>query len=217
MGAGVLQIPDDTSHRRLAIAVLVAAALHGLGIGLWGPHGPPARPGTTAPIRVTIERHAERPAAQPPPPSPATAEPRPSHPLPASPREPRTNTGRTPVSPPRQTAVAPAPDVDVATLLQSVPRVERDRNAEFPLAPREHPIFQPEDLLAPEPDPGLIPDSAWIRSRVTGNTRYASLDGRGVWIKRFDNGEMQVCEKPYENPFIFWDDSLPFACDRPSK
>lgn len=200
--------PGQRDVTRLAGFVLLAMALHAL--ALWHAKLPPA---TTTPreeprpLSVTLRERAPT-APEPAPLLPVDTTRIPDRkPQPAEP-------SRTDAAPLVPAESAPSPDIDPARLLRRMTPPDGQEAPGFRQAPEPHDVFRQQSLVRPGPDAAAWTKGIWKRSGVTRETRYRGNDGRQVLVRRFDNGDIQVCDRAPDDLFSQWDDELPYVCER---
>lgn len=193
----------------------MAFALHGAALWLLeGPDVSPQGPSRIPGLRVAVEAPStaasadEEPGKVVPPPD-------------LQPRESRERDRASPGDRGRPPAVAEkdadgdaVPDVDPHELLRDLAPADETPATGFGRHPETHPVFQPQRLVRAEEPPAPWSRGIWRRSAVDEQTRFKTTDGRNVWIRRYDNGDIQVCERAPDDLLGQWDDHLPFVCER---
>lgn len=106
------------------------------------------------------------------------------------------------------------PTVNPFELLRNLAPAAKAPTARFRRQPATHPVFKPQRLVRAGEPPASWSRGIWRRSAVDDETRFKTRDGRSVWIRRYDNGDIQVCERARDDPMDQWDDHLPFVCER---
>lgn len=212
LACDVLRITDP-SNRPLAYFLLVAFGMHGAAI--WLVKAPPLR--TEAPPRVLDFRVVLNvpPAAIPTDEQPEKV----TLPPDIRPRERRDAPSPEQVAP--RPAIADPPEraddrpaVAPDQLLRDFEPADPAPNPRFGGRPETHSLFKPQRLVRPPEPPAPWSRGIWRRAAVADEERFNVIDGRSVWIRRYDNGDVQVCERPYDSLLNQWDDHLPFLCER---
>lgn len=203
--------PGQRDIPRVAGFVLLAMALHAL--ALWFVRLPPA--GTTDreashPLRITIRaQSAAEPEDEPIPPVDSTG---------TRDRKPEpTATPAPPVPPEASGAPAesmPYPDIDPARLLRRMTPLNQEARPRFGVAPKPHEVFREQSVVPSGREAAEWTRGIWKRSSVSRETRFRTTEGRQVLVRRFDNGDIQVCDRAPDDIFSQWDDELPFVCER---
>lgn len=198
---------------RLGWFVLAAALLHGS--VLWWLRWPqvPVVEEQSRRLSITLESRTPAPAA--PEPAIRTANPRPARQAVPRDRAPEpTQARRTERLP--ETGTAPGrPPTDFLRPRQQVAPERAPSYKPYAQGPARHTIFEREGIPGQDQPPDLLPPSIWHRTGIQSEIRHQETGGGKLLIRRFDNGEMQVCTRMPDNPFDPWDDSIPLACDRP--
>lgn len=205
-----------SGNGRLTAFILAALAFHGA--VLWFvdiPEVSRQAPSRIPALRVAIEASPGRQAVEERTPGrvevPADIQPREVPELPpASPEAPAppSETTREAGKPGFPRAVSPH------ALLRDVTPDGDAPAAGFGEAPSTHRIFRPQRLVKAGPPAAAWSRGIWRRSAVTGETRFKTTDGTSVWIRRYDNGDIRVCERARDELMNQWDDHLPFVCER---
>lgn len=203
------------SDIRLGAFVLAALGVHG--VVLWFVKIPVDSPETDSRFPV-LKIAIEAPSA----PHPLDAKPVPQ----ATSRETKPDQPGEPEPGPGDREADPSGTADTSEVVDSLPAIDPDvllRNMEpaerapepgFPVKPETHRIFRPQQLVEVREPAGPWSRHIWRRSAVTGETRFDSVDGRRVWIRRYDNGDVRICERSPDDLMNPWDDHLPYLCER---
>lgn len=200
--------------RRLAVFVLAALALHAALLWLVDlPEKARQIPSRVPELRITIDPSDGREAMDEREPGtvtlPADLRARDVPEIPSASPEPSVQPG-TPQRPGRSDT---APEDEPLERPWNPAPGGKSPVREFGDGPAVHRIFKPQRLVTAEPRPGWT-RGIWRRSRVSRETRFDAVDGRRVWIRHYDNGDVQVCERQADDLLDQWDDHLPFTCER---
>lgn len=106
------------------------------------------------------------------------------------------------------------PGVDPLELLRNLAPADKAATTRFGRQPEIHPVFKQQRLVQAEEPAAAWSRGIWRRSAVTGEKRFQAVDGSSVWIRRYDNGDIQLCERARDDLMDQWDDHLPFVCER---
>lgn len=106
------------------------------------------------------------------------------------------------------------PGVDPLELLRDLTPADKAPTTRFGEQPETHPLFKRQRLVRAEEPAAAWSHGIWRRSAVTGEKRFQAVDGSSVWIRRYDNGDIQLCERARDDLMDQWDDHLPFVCER---
>lgn len=105
------------------------------------------------------------------------------------------------------------PDVDAHELLQDMAPRDETSGTGFGARPETHGIFKPLRLVRAPMPAAPWSRGIWRPSKVTGESRFDSVEGHRMWIRRYDNGDIRVCERARDDLMDPWDDDLPFVCE----
>lgn len=203
------------SNRVLAVFVSVSLGLHVAAIWFAElPDHSPGPPSRHPALRVAIEVPSTSNATDEKPGKVEVAsEPRQPPPLERG----RPSTGRRP-EPRESTSKGGEPNavprVNARELLQDMDPRDEPSAPDFGARPETHRIFRPQRLVrAPEPAAPWSSD-IWRRTAVRHEDRFRGVGGRSVLIRKFDNGDIQICDRPRDDLMDPLDDHLPYACER---
>lgn len=136
--------------------------------------------------------------------------------LPRAPLEPDSPPDRQVTGPPEpeDRADKAAPGVDAHELLRNMAPLDEPSATGFGAGPETHAIFRPQRLVQAPTPAAPWSRGIWRRSKVTGESRFDSVEGRRMWVRRYDNGDIRICERARDDLMDRWDDDLPFLCER---
>ncbi len=106
------------------------------------------------------------------------------------------------------------PRVDAQELLRNMAPMDEPSATGFGARPETHGIFKPQGLVRAPTPAAPWSRGIWRRSKVTGESRFDSVEGRRMWVRRYDNGDIRICERARDDLMDRWDDDLPFLCER---